>query len=250
MAGHLKVVNNLIPPIFGFTPVPLAHEIEILKGAHYLIFYQSLLTLPSSPSILSRMKRIAITVFICMMAGAMAFTNGFANEAEHKKEWCSKHNGEIDYKTGDNINVDCLTDTHAVEFSSGAKWRQAITQSNRNSFDTGKTPGIVLIIETAQDKKHLKQLRGVIEKRRLGIKTWTVGLEVEWPCDIKGDIDNDGDKIYHIPGQQMYDATVINPKQGEIWFCSYEEAEAAGWKAFVEKKQSLPQTLGGHRELY
>ena len=123
-------------------------------------------------------------------------------------------------------------------------------QSNRNSVSTGKTPGIVLIIETAEDKKHLEQLRSIIEKRRLGIKTWTVGLDVDLPCDIKGDINNDGKKIYHIPGQQMYDATVVNPKFGETWFCSYEEAEAAGWKPFVESKPILPQTLGGQRELY
>ena len=185
-----------------------------------------------------------------IMAAAFGFANSFASEAEHKKEWCSKNSGEIDYKTADNFQVDCLTNTHAIDFSSGEKWREAVSQSYRNSVGTGKTPGIVLIIKTPKDKKHLKQLRSTIEKRRLGIKTWTVGLDVELPCDIKGDVNNDGKKIYHIPGQQMYDATVINPKSGETWFCSYGEAEAAGWKPFVERKIILPQTLGGWRTLY
>ena len=185
-----------------------------------------------------------------MMIAALGFVNSFASVSERKKEWCSKYTGEIDYKTRDDLKVDCLTDTHAIEFSAGEKWRQAIINSNRISLSTGKIPGIVLIIETAKDKKYLKKLRSAIEKRRLGIKTWTVGLDVELPCDIKGDINNEGKKIYHFPGQQMYDATVINPKFGEAWFCSYEEAEAAGWKPFVEQKLILPQALGGQRELY
>ena len=105
------------------------------------------------------------------MAVAFGFANGFASEAGHKKEWCPKHNGEIDYKTKDNSKVDCLTETHAIDFSAGQKWEQALIQSNRNSVGTGKIPGIVLIIENAKDKKHLKQLRSTIAKRRLGIKT-------------------------------------------------------------------------------
>tara|TARA_Y100001934_G_C12317367_1_gene758230 strand:- start:564 stop:1154 length:591 start_codon:yes stop_codon:yes gene_type:complete len=196
------------------------------------------------------MRKNLFTIFIFIISVAFGFANVFASEAEHKKEWCSKHNGEIDYKTRENFKVDCLTETHAIDFSAGEKWKQSLVQSYRNSVGTGKTPGIVLIIENAKDKKHLKQLRSAIAKRRLGIKTWSVGLDVELPCDIKGDVNNDGEKIYHFPGQQMYDATVINPKHGETWFCSYEEAKAAGWKPFVERKVTLPQTLGGWRTLY
>ncbi len=48
-------------------------------------------------------------------------------------------------------------------------------------------------------------------------------------CTIKGNISNSG-QIYHLPGQRDYDATVINERQGERWFCSEAEAQAAGWR--------------------
>lgn len=49
-------------------------------------------------------------------------------------------------------------------------------------------------------------------------------------CAIKGNISGNG-RIYHMPGQEHYDRTQINEAQGERWFCSRAEAEAAGWRA-------------------
>lgn len=48
-------------------------------------------------------------------------------------------------------------------------------------------------------------------------------------CTIKGNISGGG-RIYHVPGQRDYDATVIRTKDGERWFCSEAEAQAAGWR--------------------
>lgn len=50
-------------------------------------------------------------------------------------------------------------------------------------------------------------------------------------CTIKGNISvNSGEHIYHVPGQEYYDQTVITPSKGERWFCSEAEARAAGWR--------------------
>ena len=49
-------------------------------------------------------------------------------------------------------------------------------------------------------------------------------------CVIKGNISNNG-RIYHMPGQENYARTRTNQSQGERWFCSAAEAEAAGWRA-------------------
>lgn len=49
-------------------------------------------------------------------------------------------------------------------------------------------------------------------------------------CIIKGNISSLGEKIYHMPGQKYYDKTVIDKSKGERWFCSEEEAVAAGWR--------------------
>ncbi len=50
------------------------------------------------------------------------------------------------------------------------------------------------------------------------------------PCRIKGNISRSGDRIYHVPGGRWYDRTKISPSKGERWFCSEEEAQAAGWR--------------------
>lgn len=53
----------------------------------------------------------------------------------------------------------------------------------------------------------------------------------EGDCNIKGNISiSTGEKIYHVPGQEYYEDTVISPEYGERWFCSEEEAMAAGWR--------------------
>ncbi len=50
-------------------------------------------------------------------------------------------------------------------------------------------------------------------------------------CKIKGNINQKGDRIYHLPGSRDYERTVLNVAAGERWFCSEEEAVGAGWRA-------------------
>ena len=50
-------------------------------------------------------------------------------------------------------------------------------------------------------------------------------------CNIKGNISFETDeRIYHVPGQDHYDATRISRQHGERWFCSEQEARSAGWR--------------------
>lgn len=49
-------------------------------------------------------------------------------------------------------------------------------------------------------------------------------------CEIKGNINNQGEKIYHLPGSEWYDGTIINASTGERWFCTTKEAEKNGWR--------------------
>lgn len=48
-------------------------------------------------------------------------------------------------------------------------------------------------------------------------------------CLIKGNINTKGEKHYFTPGQANYVRTIVDPSKGERWFCTAEEAEAAGW---------------------
>ena len=47
---------------------------------------------------------------------------------------------------------------------------------------------------------------------------------------IKGNINMQGERLYHLPGGRGYDRVVIDTAHGERWFCSEREAVAAGWR--------------------
>ena len=54
-------------------------------------------------------------------------------------------------------------------------------------------------------------------------------------CDIKGNISfGSQEKIYQIPGQKYYTATIIDPSYGERWFCTEAEAQANGWRKSMQ----------------
>ncbi|WP_024882349.1 phospholipase D-like domain-containing protein [Methylosinus sp. LW3] len=49
-------------------------------------------------------------------------------------------------------------------------------------------------------------------------------------CAIKGNISRRGERIFHKPGEPFYDRVKIDQSAGERWFCSEQEAVAAGWR--------------------
>ncbi|MHB9034787.1 MAG: tetratricopeptide repeat protein [Anaerolineae bacterium] len=55
---------------------------------------------------------------------------------------------------------------------------------------------------------------------------------------IKGNINSEGERIYHFPGCTYYEKTKIDTAKGERWFSSEAEAVAAGWR----RAQNCPKT--------
>src|SRR5260221_266918 len=47
-------------------------------------------------------------------------------------------------------------------------------------------------------------------------------------CTIKGNVNGSGECIYHTPTSRWYAQIKMNISKGTRWFCSTEEAEAAG----------------------
>ena len=48
-------------------------------------------------------------------------------------------------------------------------------------------------------------------------------------CTIKGNIREDGGKVYLIPGCNNYTNTIIEKSRGEDWFCTEKQAKSAGF---------------------
>ena len=52
-------------------------------------------------------------------------------------------------------------------------------------------------------------------------------------CTIKGNISHTGERIYHMENQRFYARIKMDKGNGRRWFCTPEEAEAAGWRRAV-----------------
>ncbi|OEE69239.1 hypothetical protein A1OO_00860 [Enterovibrio norvegicus FF-33] len=71
--------------------------------------------------------------------------------------------GKVEYVLPDRTRIDCLTETHAIEFDFGRKWAEALGQSVYYSAQTGKRAGIVLILDTRTEVRYLNRLRLAVE---------------------------------------------------------------------------------------
>ena len=97
-------------------------------------------------------------------------------ESWYQAQWCKQHHGQTEVVLSDKTRVDCVTDTHAIEFDFGPNWAQSIGQALGYSIETLKQPGIVLIIEKPEHYKYWIKLNTVIDYHHLPIKTWKLVL--------------------------------------------------------------------------
>ena len=58
----------------------------------------------------------------------------------------------MEYQNRDYTRVDCLTDTHAVEFDFANKWHESIGQALHYSVMTGKRAKVVLILDNPREQ--------------------------------------------------------------------------------------------------
>jgi len=82
--------------------------------------------------------------------------------------------GEIEHVLVDKTRVDCLTDTHAIEYDWGKKWAESLGQALFYSAMTGKKAGIVLIVNPKSKERFLKRLNKAISDNDLDVDVWTI----------------------------------------------------------------------------
>ncbi len=93
-------------------------------------------------------------------------------ERWYQERWCEAHNGRMEVVLADNTRCDCVTDTHAIEFDFGSKWAESIGQALYYGLQTGKRPGVVLILEKDSDRRYWIRLNTTIQHYDLPIDTW------------------------------------------------------------------------------
>ena len=69
----------------------------------------------------------------------------------------------------DGTRCDIGTEKHAIEVDFADKWAQAIGQSLNYAFQSNKRAGILLILESTDDERHLIRVNSIIEHYKLPI---------------------------------------------------------------------------------
>ena len=121
------------------------------------------------------MKRLAAIlcalVLLCLASLAPAAHDRL--EKDYQAEWCTACGGTVEYVLPDKTRVDCMCGDYAIEFDFAQKWAEAIGQALYYSLQTGKKPGVVLIMENPGDDRYLRRLEAVAYY--YAIKVWTTG---------------------------------------------------------------------------
>jgi hypothetical protein len=119
---------------------------------------------------------MAATVIATIFILAMFFPSNAKrshHEAWYQERWCETQKGIMEYRLPDAARIDCLTDTHAIEFDFAAKWAEAIGQALYYAGQTGRKPGIVLIINgNDRDRAYIDRLERTIKTASLDIDVW------------------------------------------------------------------------------
>ena len=68
-------------------------------------------------------------------------------------------------------------------------------------------------------------------ERRTNRQSGASGARNTHRCRIKGNINSDGERIYHTTDSPAYALTRIDERRGERWFCSESAARRAGWRS-------------------
>lgn len=94
-------------------------------------------------------------------------------EKDYQNAWCSANKGKTEVVLADKARVDCVTTNYAIEFDFAKKWGESIGQALYYGLSLNKQPGIVLIMENAeQDYKYLNRVTKVADQHN--IKVWTI----------------------------------------------------------------------------
>ena len=115
------------------------------------------------------MKYILLLITLLLFTSFASATGGAGTQPplESKKwfedDYVKYHcKGEVEYYLPDRAFVDCLTETHAIEYDYGKKWAESLGQALYYSAATGKKPGIVLIVEPETKDRYLTRLNKAI----------------------------------------------------------------------------------------
>lgn len=118
------------------------------------------------------LKYIAAQTLISSIACSTALAASINPERHYQRIWCDDQGGVMEYRLDDGSRIDCLTDSHAVEFDFARKWSQSVGQALYYGQRSGRQPAVVLIMEGPGDIRYLRRLLAIAPGN--GLTIWTI----------------------------------------------------------------------------
>lgn len=103
-------------------------------------------------------------------------TSAWSLERDYQERYCE---GVKEYHLPSGARVDCLTETHAIEFEYARKYDEGLGQALYYAMETGKRGGVVLILDEG-DRRFLNRLRRIVEYYGLPVDVWAVSETGGW----------------------------------------------------------------------
>jgi hypothetical protein len=105
--------------------------------------------------------------------------------------------------------------------------RSIVGEHAAETPDTGSAPDTIVAAAAAPSSQESSAAPAADEAGQ------TPDADAEQPGNVKGNINRDGEKIYHLPGDPAYERT-----HAERMFGSAEDAEAAGYRRAGQRHNS------------
>jgi len=114
------------------------------------------------------LKLLLFALSVCIIA-----LPTHAKRQHHERWYQDKHcKGIVEYRLPDATRVDCMVGGYAVEYDFASKWAESIGQSIYYATVTGRKPGVVLIVESPRDCRHILKIR-------LAIKSYWIPIDIQ-----------------------------------------------------------------------
>jgi hypothetical protein len=123
-----------------------------------------------------RYFQISVIPFLLALAASPALAAHVHPESHYQTAWCAEHHGQVEFRLPDGARVDCLTESNAIEFDFAPKWAEGLGQALYYGSQTGRRPGVVLIMEKPGDERYRERLDGAIRAYGLPVEVWEMGV--------------------------------------------------------------------------
>lgn len=108
------------------------------------------------------MKKIKAIVALALAAPLLLCAARLNPESHYQKIAAEKYGAESEVTMPDGTRCDLVTETHAIEVDFADKWGEAIGQSLNYAIQSNKRAGIILILESESDERHLIWVNSIV----------------------------------------------------------------------------------------